>query len=311
MIQRFQMGCCAVLVAIGLAGCVPGDSGGGGGLGSFNRGFAFVRDRNIYVADNSNYLNPIQLTTSGADQYPSLSRDGRRVVYVRGGNQLWVVPASNSPSPARVQDTSGGTNYRTPVFSPDGNIIVFAYDLNGVSQFGRVNVDGTSFRALTSQFYFAGPSFFADGSAVLAVRATSPTRIYDRIVRVDVDSGMDSLIANSSIGSEACSVANRVSLSPDGRKVTFDAKTSSGGNCTGPVRIFVMDLFSGVVNRVTDYPANPSADDGFPTWVGNDQVGFSSNYGGADQIYVLPANMPPTSGGLKVPTASQPYYGPN
>jgi TolB protein len=309
MIKCFQVCSCAVLVAIGFAGCVPGDSGGGGGLGSFSRGFAFVRSGNIYVADNSAYQNPIQLTTSGDDQFPSLSRDGRRVVYIRGGNQLWIVPASNSPSPARVQEASGGTNFRTPVFSPDGNSIVYAYNLNGVSQFGRVNVDGTGFQQLTSQFYYAGPSFYSNGLGVLAARGTSPSQ-YNQIVRVDVNTGTDSLITGS-LGQEACSIANRVALSPDGLKAAFDARTSSGGNCIGPVRIFVMDLFSRTVNRLTDYPADPSANDGFPTWVGNDQVGFSSNVGGADQIYVLPANSVRTSGGLKVPTASQPYYGPN
>jgi len=309
MIQRFQIGSCAVLVAIAFAGCVPGDSGGGGGLGSFTRGFAFVRDRNIYVADNSNYQNPIQLTTSGDDQYPSLSRD-RRVVFVRGGNQLWVVPASNSPSPAQVQEGSGGSNFRTPVYSPDGNSIVYAFNLNGVSQLGKVNVDGTGFRQLTSQFYYAGSSYFSSGSGVLAARGTSPS-MYNQIVQVPVNGGNDSLIAGS-LGSEACSIMNRIALSPDGTKAAFDARIfSSSGICSGPVRIFVRDMLSGAVSKVTDYPADPSANDGFPTWVGNDQVGFSSNVGGADQIYVLPANAPPTSGGLRVPTASQPYYGPN
>jgi hypothetical protein len=93
--------------------------------------------------------------------------------------------------------------------------------------------------------------------------------------------------------------------------VAFDAQTLSGGNCIGPIRTFVMDLFSRAVNRLTNYPADQSANDGFPTWVGNDQVGFSSNVGGADQVYVIPANADRSSGSLKVPTASQPYYGPN
>ena len=127
MIKCFPIWCCAVVIAVGLAGCVPGDSGGGGGLGSFSRGFAFVRDREIYVADNADYQRPTQLTTSRDNQYPSLSRDGRRVVFVHGGNQLFVVPASNSLSPARVPESSGGSNLKTPVFSPDGNSIVFAF----------------------------------------------------------------------------------------------------------------------------------------------------------------------------------------
>ena len=53
MKQRSLSWSCAVLTFT-LTGCVPGDTGGGGGLGGFTRGFAFVRDRDIYVADDSN-----------------------------------------------------------------------------------------------------------------------------------------------------------------------------------------------------------------------------------------------------------------
>ncbi len=302
----------AFCVAIGLMGCVPGDSGGGGGLGSFSRGFAFVRDRDIYVADNSDYNHPLQLTTSGDDGHPSLSRDGRRVVFVHGGNELDVVTASNGASPSRVLPASNGqANFRTPVFSPDGSTIVFAYDRNSVAHLGRVNVDGTGFQELTgNQSFLGGPSFYPDGASVLAIAGSTPS-LYNQLVRVNVSTGAVTPVANS-LGSEACSIANRVAVSPDGSRATFDARILSGGACVGAVHIFVLNLSSGTVNpRLTNYVAEPNADDGFPTWVGSDQVGFSSNVGGPDNVYVLPANAMMTSGGFKLQSASEPYYGPN
>jgi len=300
---------CLTLSAAMVLGCGPGDSGG-----SFSRGFAFLRERDVYVDDDSdfNYSHPIQLTTSGDDQHPSLSKDGRRVVFVHGGQELDVATASNAPSPSRVLVASGGqTNFRTPVFSKDGNTVVFAYNQNSVSHLGRVNANGTGFQALTTTpSYFAGPSFYPDGAAVLAAMGPDPSR-YNQLVRVDASTGSVSVVA-SSLGSEACSVANRVVVSPDGNRAAFDARTFSGGACVGAVRIFVVNLSNGAVNpRLTDYPGEPNADDGFPTWVGNDQIGFSSNVGGADEVYVLPASSRMSSGGLKIPSASEPYYGPN
>src|SRR5260370_39016776 len=89
MFPRWILVCAAGL--LGATGCIPADNtGGGGGIGSFTRGFVFGKsDRNVYLSDSSNYrATPIQLTTDGGNRHPSLSRDGRQVVYVHGSNEL-------------------------------------------------------------------------------------------------------------------------------------------------------------------------------------------------------------------------------
>jgi len=310
MFPRWIFVCSAGLLAA--TGCIPADNtGGGGGIGSFTRGFVFVKsDRNVYLADSSNYrATPIQLTTDGNDRHPSLSRDGRQVVYVHAGNELDVVRAASGISPTSIYVANGGrTNLRTPVFSPDGTFVVFAYDLSGTSVIGRVNVDGNGFRDLTSQA--ASPSFYPTGGSVLAIAGTSSLQ-FRQLVRIDVLTGSPTNVAGS-LGLQACAVVNRAVISPDGTRAAFDGRLFSGGSCSGPSRIFVMNLGNPQsVNQLTDYPAEATAADGFPTWVGTDQVGFSSSVGGADQIYVLGANAILSSGTLVIPSASEPYYGPN
>ena len=299
--------CCAVLTFTALTGC--GDNGGGGGLGSFSRGFAFVRDRDIYVADDSdtNVSHPLELTTSADNQNPSLSKDGRQAVFVRGGAELWMVTTTNGMPSRLLAADSSRTNLRTPVFSPDGTTVAFAYDSGGISYLATVSANGTGqVSRLTSSNSYMSPSFYPDGTAVLAVKLSSQLN-YDQLVRVPLNGTMPQPVVTS-LGSDACSIENRVAVSPDGTKATFDARTHSGGTCIGPVRIFVVGLPGGSPVRLTDY-VDP-ATDGFPTWVGNNQVGYSSDFGGADEVYLLStsAGMSPH---LKIPTASQPYYGPN
>jgi Tol biopolymer transport system component len=310
MKQRSLIWSCAVLTFTAVTGCIPGDTGGGGGMGSFSKGFAFVRDRDIYVADDSNVSNPLQLTTTADNRNPSLSKD-RRVVFVRGSAELWVANATSDPKPTQVPlGTASITGVHTPVFSPDGSTIVFAFEANGISSLARVNVDGSNPRPLTlPTHYYAGPSFYSDGSAVLAARGSTPD--YTELVRVDINSGSETVIA-SLLGTPACAIANRVALAPNGAKVSFDARTNPSSGCGGPVRIFVVDLVARTVTRLTNYPADPAAQDGFPTWVGNDLVGYASDAGaGINNVYWLQAGLTDTSGVLRVPTASEPYYGPN
>jgi hypothetical protein len=65
------------------------------------------------------------------------------------------------------------------------------------------------------------------------------------------------------------------------------------------------------VTQLTDHPDELSALDEFPAWQGSDKVSFSSNYGGADQVYALSATSNKGSGGLVVVKAIEAWFGPN
>src|ERR1700737_2610133 len=244
MFDRRALDGAKVLVAVVCAvGCIPADQGGGGGLGAFTRGFAFVRSGNIFLADQSNYsATPIQLTTNGGNRHPSLSADGRRVVFIHATNEIDMVSASTGATATIVYSAATGqSNLRTPVFSPDGQSIVFAYDFGSVSVLGRVNADGSGFQEISlAPLSVAAPSFYSNGESVLVIQGPARSA-YDQLTKINLTTRTPTNVAGS-LGTSACRIVNRAVLSPDNTQVGFDARTGAGTSCGGSPRIFVMNL---------------------------------------------------------------------
>ena len=296
-----------------LAGGGGGTGGGAGGGGatmqSFTRGYVFVRkdDRNVYIADEKDLQARARLSSTGGASHPSLSKDGKRVVYAQQdglGSFIATVAVTGGAMTTVLSSSPQVKNLRSPVFTKDGARILFAYDVGAGTSVGIVNVDGTAFKQLAGgSLSYASPSLSADGLTFLAGAGNSASSL-TQLERVEVATGMATNLLNG-LGLEAQVIVNRVVLSPDGTKAAFDGRVSSGSS-----RIFVVNLTTKTVTKLTDYPGDPNANDSFPTWVGNDKVGFSSDTGGNDQVYVLPATATNTSGGLTLPGAVEASYGP-
>lgn len=303
------------------AACEPiddGDLGGGGTAGgSFSRGFVFLKsDRNVYAVDDAwdvSVTLPLQLTKTGGAYEPTVTRSGRLVAFVyKSGTtvELRTVPTTGQGTPSTVFSITnplctGCTNLRMPAFSPDGNVIVFTAIKGTTSSLVRVNADGSGAQALPTggYSYFGSASFFANGQSVLATTGTIRDQ-FNTLLQVPLSGGSPTPITFS-LGNEALYVTNRAVVSPDGTKVAFDGRISSGGS-----RIFVAPIGQqlGTVTMVTDY-VGESVEDRFPTWRGNTEVGFLSNSGGADQIYRISAAAQGSTGTLVVPSALEPAYG--
>jgi len=219
---------------------------------------------------------------------------------------LQTISMAGGPPATVLTSDPQKSRFANPVFSPDGTRIAFIYERDGTAHLGVVNADGTRFNEITSGVSsYGSPSFFVDGRHVLAAAGSLASRL-DRLEKVDVDTGGSETLGQLPNG---LALANRVVLSPDGGRAVFDASNGSDG-----ARIFAVNLAGGVVSRptqLTDHPGDALANDSFPTWVGSTDVAFSSDSGGGDQVYRLSASAVRASGTLVLPSALEPWYGPN
>jgi Tol biopolymer transport system component len=307
---------------VGLAGCdlegIDLDGGGGGGAGgTFTSGFVFVRNgtagRNLYAVDNAGDPNsPLQLTTQGGAYHPTVTRNGRLVAFVyRAGStmELRTVPTTGTGQPSTVfasTSTScpGCGNFRYPTFNPSGSTIVFTLDQGGYAKLARVNADGSSFQLLTngSPYVYGAASFYPDGQSVLAAGGYTTSQL-NFLVKVGVATGSTDVISTS-LGNTAQVVVTRPVVSPDGSKVAFDGRTSSGS------QIFVAPLGQtlGSVTQVTSHTGEFGVEDTWPSWRGNTELTFLSNSGGNDNVYRI-STASTGAGTLVVPGALEPAYG--
>ncbi len=302
----------AALVSLGLGCELPEDGGGGGiGVSNFRQGFVFVRsdDRNIYASDRSTgYTDVGRLTSNGDNKHPALSPNGAQVVFVHqaaSGSELLVVPLSGGePRVLLAQDATTG-RFAHPTFSPDGEQVAFTFERGGGSVLAVINADGSGFQALSSgALSYASASWYPDGRSVL-VAAGNLGSGFSQLERVNVTTGASENLLNG-LGNEATRIRNRVVLSKDGSRAAFDGELSSG-----VTRIFVVNLSTRAVTQVTDYPADPNANDSFPSWTSASELAFSSDTGGNDQVYTVSATAVKQGGSLRLPSAIEPWFGPN
>ena len=231
-----------LVMAIILSGCelagggggTGGGSGGGGGMmGAFTKGYVFVRkdDRNVYLADEKNLQQTTRLTTSGFTRHPSISSDGKRVVFVRqdgADTEVATVATSGGASTAVLRSSAMVKNLRNPVFSKDTTKIFFAYDINSASALGVVNLDGSGFKSVAGgpTFSYASPSLYADGLSVLVGGGNSASSL-TQLEKIDAASGAPQNVTNTLGTIEGQAVVNRVVLSPDGTRAVYDGRVAS------------------------------------------------------------------------------------
>jgi Tol biopolymer transport system component len=305
---KFGLGAATAILSLQLVGC-SADLGSGGGTPTFRSGFVYVRrdDRNVYLADDSAPSIPIQVTTGGGNRMPALSKDASKIVFVHGSganaeiDTISVNAASGIAPTTLVTSDASHSDFRNPVFSPDGSYIVFAYLSSGSSLLGRVSVNGGAIQRIIGgpSRSYTSPSFFPGVTQLLAASGITAGN-FDALEQVSLTG---SVSMRTQLPPETTGLANRAQISPDGNQVALDVLSN------GASRLYGYNLMDRSFHRLVFYPAAPS-NETFPTWVGISQVGYSSDYGGNDSVYVVASSATDGSGVLKVPSAIEPFYAP-
>jgi serine/threonine protein kinase len=164
------------------------------------------------------------LAKPGVDEYPSLSPDGKRVALTIGdgvGSDVWVYDPQRD---AMTRLTFGGGKYLYPIWSPDGQYVVFGRLAGGIFQ---TRADGAGPpQALTQSKSPQAPSGFTpDGKRLAYMEAAPNAQVQVWTVPLELQGGQ--LKAGKPEQFLKSSFSDAVpTFSPDGRWLAYQSNES-------------------------------------------------------------------------------------
>lgn len=170
---------------------------------------------------------------------------------------------------------SGRGAYRTPIFTPDGTRVIYAFAETGPQQLWSVNLEGKDKQQLTeTEGMTHWPTFTPDGKRI--VFSNSRENNYEIYVR-DLESKSDQRLTENRL------MDIRPRVSPDGKRITFVSTRD------GNYEVYVMDIDGGNVIRISN---NEERDD-YPNWHPNGrQIVYVSEREGRMDIYLADIDQP-------------------
>lgn len=226
---------------------------------------AFVSRRSsvkhIYLMDidaSGAGANPTRLTNDAdAENYPSWSPDGKRLVYTRNFNDaaIYVINADGTGQ-QRLSPTPGFDS--TPSWSPDGTKIIYIRFL-GLHQPGippmtdiRVmNVDGTGDHAILANTVFSIEPQWSVNDKIVFTSLMNGSRLDIYVMNVD-GTGLRQLTFTGNTAANGDPV-----WSPDGTRITFGSDREGGNR----LNIFAMNADGSQVEQLTHFEVPYEAGD--------------------------------------------------
>ena len=204
--------------------------------------------------DGSGLVSPSS-GLAGNDTSPSISADGKRIVFTHDvdpapGTFRGNIFAMNSGGSAAINLTSSALPESSPRFSPDGKQILFtrSQTMAANSDALIMGADGTNQLPLTSgaPAFKSGDDFSADGKRVLLTLDSDPGMGINLDVFVmNVDgSGFANLTPDSA------DIDQSARFSPDGTKIVFNRR----GNFE-PADLMLMNADGSGITNLTNTPA--------------------------------------------------------
>jgi dipeptidyl aminopeptidase/acylaminoacyl peptidase len=199
--------------------------------------------------------------------------DGILVYAEASSGRLYRQPLEHGPAQAI---TPGFGSYGAPALSPGGRWVLFVHTYEGQDSLGLVDSEGGSWprRLVSGDDFYMQPAWHPDGTRIAWIAWNHPNMPWDgtflRMGSIDLESPTSSregLLKDiqTLAGGESTSIF-QPQFSPDGRFLAYVSDE------TGWWQIFLLELESGAVRRVTAFPA----DHGLPAWSqGMRTYGFS------------------------------------
>jgi len=231
---------------------------------------------------------------------PVWSPDGQRLAYVRGlrpdlsnisTNSVWVTRISDTPDPGvRITD-SISTNF-SPVWSPDGNSVLFVSDVGGTFDVYQQPVRADGRRSGPAERVTTGLNTFAigisnDGKRLAYDVVRRESNVWMATIGPD---GTAQASAAKQITTENQTIES-VDLSHDGKLIAYES------NLNRNYDIYALRLDGGEPQRITSNPAKEFN----PSWSPDGrEIAFHSMRNGTRHIFTVTAEgqqeRPVTSG---------------
>jgi Tol biopolymer transport system component len=225
----------------------------------------------------------IPTSTGSALQSPSMSADGKKIVYTAARilSNLWTIPLSpttakpSGPPAPFSQDTSFRTNLAR--FSPDGKRIALTRWRAGSSaDIWVADADGKNLTQLTNNVTTdSQASWFPDGDKLSFLSDREKPGEEFAVWTVSIATGKEEKLFELGKGSQFAV------LSPDGTQVAYNSSQN------GVINVWVASLKTGERKQLT-FGTELA---GFPSWSPDGRwVAFENQVGGNDFLMLMPSS---------------------